>query len=208
MSLEALGNLIAKSAPLLGGVLAGPAGAAIGSVIAAKFGGNMNDPNDLINRIEGDPDAKIKLLEIQSNNEVELQRIHMVMVENELKYAYLEIESDHQDRSSARQREAALAQAGQRDYTPAVLAYLLTLGVFVALYYLFTQGVPTDNKELIVSIISAMTTVWVAAMAYYHGSSAGSRSKDKLLLNTDPRAFSFQSHTPPAALDHQTHNDS
>src|SRR3990167_10531062 len=118
MSLEALGSLIAKSAPLLGGVLAGPAGAAIGSVIAAKFGGNLNDTNDLINRIEGDPDAKIKLLEIQSNNEVELQRIHMIMAENELKYAYLEIETEHKERDSARQRETALAQAGQRDLTP------------------------------------------------------------------------------------------
>ena len=70
MSLEALGSLIAKSAPLLGGVLAGPAGAAIGSVIAAKFGGNINDTSDLINRIEGDPNAKIKLLDIQSNNQI------------------------------------------------------------------------------------------------------------------------------------------
>jgi hypothetical protein len=197
MSLEALGSLIAKSAPLLGGVLAGPAGAAIGSVIAAKFGGNVNDTSDLINRIEGDPDAKIKLLEMQSNNEVELQRIHMVMAENELKYAYLEIENENKDRDSARQREAALAQAGQRDTTPAVLAYLLTTGVFIALYYLFTQAVPTDNKELIVSIVSALTTVWVAAMAYYHGSSAGSRSKDTLLLNTDPKASAAHAPNKP-----------
>jgi len=188
MSLEALGSIIAKSAPLLGGVLGGPAGAAIGSVIAAKFGGSVDDPTDLINRIEGDPDAKMKLLEIQSNNEVELQRIHMMMAENELKYAYLEIENENKDRDSARQREAALAQAGQRDITPAILAYLLTTGVFIALYYLFTQSVPSDNKDIIVSIVSALTTVWVAAMAYYHGSSAGSRSKDTLLLNTDPKA--------------------
>ena len=146
MSLEALGSLIAKAAPLLGSALAGPAGAAIGSVIATKFGGDVNATNDLINRIETDPTAKIKLLEIQSNNEVELQRIHMIMAENELKYAYLKIETEHKERDSARQREATLAQAGQRDLTPAILAYLLTTGVFVALYYLFTQNIPTDNK--------------------------------------------------------------
>lgn len=189
MSLEALGSLIAKAAPLLGSALAGPAGAAIGSVIATKFGGDINDTNDLINKIEVDPNAKMKLLEIQSNNEVELQRIHMIMAENELKYAYLEIEAEHKERDSARQRETALTQAGQRDITPAVLAYLLTFGVFIALYYLFIQGVPNDNKELIVSIVSALTTVWVSSMAYYHGSSAGSRIKDKLLLHADAKAF-------------------
>lgn len=189
MSLEALGSLIAKAAPLLGSALAGPAGAAIGSVIATKFGGDVNDTNDLINRIETDPNAKIKLLEIQSNNEVELQRIHMIMAENELKYAYLEIETEHKERDSARQRETALAQTGQRDLTPAILAYILTTGVLVALYYLFTQNIPNENKELIVSIVSALTTVWVAAMAYYHGSSAGSRNKDMLLLSADPKAF-------------------
>ncbi len=199
MSLEALGSLIAKSAPLLGGALAGPAGAALGAVIAAKFGGSINDTSDLINRVEGDPNAKLKLLEIQSNNEVELQHIHMMIAENELKYAYLEIESEYQDRNSARQREAALAQAGQRDYTPAVLAYLLTLGVFITMYSLFTQGVPNDNKELIVSIMSAVTTVWIAAMAYYHGSSAGSRSKDRLLLNTEPGQHTNQSQPPSVA---------
>jgi hypothetical protein len=199
MSLEALGSLIAKSAPLLGGALAGPAGAALGAVIAAKFGGSINDTSDLINRVEGDPNAKLKLLEIQSNNEVELQHIHMMIAENELKFAYLEIESEYQDRNSAREREAALAQAGQRDYTPAVLAYLLTLGVFITMYSLFTQGVPNDNKELIVSIMSAVTTVWIAAMAYYHGSSAGSRSKDRLLLNTETSQHLNQSQPPSVA---------
>lgn len=188
MDLSTLGNIIAKAAPLLGGVLAGPAGAAIGSIVAAKFGGDINQPADLIERIEADPNAKIKLLEIQSNNEVELQRIYMVMTENQLKYAYLEKESEYKDRDSARQRDTALAQAGKRDATPAVLAYLLTIGVFASLYYLFTHTVPTNNKELIVGIISALSTVWVGAMAYYHGSSAGSNSKNALLFKAEAMA--------------------
>ena len=108
------------------------------------------------------------------------------MILNPVKYSYLEKQNEYQDRNSARQREAAITQAGKSDITPAVLAYILTIGVLAALYYLFTQTVPTNNKELIVSIVSALTTVWVGAMAYYHGSSAGSRSKDTLLLNAEP----------------------
>lgn len=189
MSLELLGNIVSKVAPLLGGAIAGPAGAAIGSIVAAKFGGDVNNVDDLVKRIEADPEAKLKLLEIQSNNEVELQRIYMTMAENQLKYAYLEKVNEYKDRNSARQRDTALAQAGKRDITPAMLAYILTLGVFVSLYYLFTHAVPNDNKELIVSIVSALATVWVSAMAYYHGSSAGSRIKDNALLHVEPHAL-------------------
>lgn len=189
MSLETLGKLVAKAAPLLGGVLAGPAGAVIGSIVAAKFGSDINDPQDLITRIEADPEAQLKLLEIQSNNEVELQRLYVVMAENSLKYACLEKESEYKDRDSARTREATLARADKRDITPAALAYTLTVGVFAALYYLFTHTVPAENKDLIVSIVSALSTVWIGAMAYYHGSSAGSHSKDNLLLNVNPHAL-------------------
>ena len=198
MSLETLGKVVAKVAPLLGGALAGPAGAAIGSLVAAQFGGDINNPQNLIQRIEADPQASTKLLELQSNNQVELQRLYVVAAQNELKYAYLEKANEYQDRNSARQREADLAKAGQKDKTPAILAYTLTAGVLAALAYLFMHEIPNDNKELIVSIISALTTVWIGAMAYYHGSSAGSRLKDNALAHQETKQLALPK--PPVYL--------
>ena len=183
MNLGDIGSFIAKSAPLLGGVLGGPAGAAIGSIIAAKFGGDVNNPSELMEKIQADPQASLKLMEIQSNNELELQRLHMTMAESQMKYAVMQTEAENKERESARQREQSLAQYGKRDFTPALLAFTLTAGVFSALAFLFNKTVPEDNKELIVAIISALTTVWVGAMAYYHGSNA--KDKDNNLSMRD-----------------------
>ena len=49
-------------APLLGGVLFGPAGAAVGSIIAAQFGVSPDaTPDQVLTAINGDPDAALKL---------------------------------------------------------------------------------------------------------------------------------------------------
>ncbi|AWK15090.1 hypothetical protein CCS41_12395 [Candidatus Fukatsuia symbiotica] len=138
------------------------------------MGGNIDSSEELIQRIESDPQAHLKLIEIQSNHEIELQRIQLMESETQLK-----------ERENARQRETTLAQAGKRDITPALLAYLLTLGILSALYYLFIHRVPTENKELIIAIVSALSTVWIGAMAYFHGSSAGSRAKDSSIHHED-----------------------
>ncbi len=89
-----------------------------------------------------------------------------------------------QDRASARQREVGVDQSlnEHRDKTPEYLAYLLTVTVMVALTWLFCFPIPVTNHDLISALISTLTTVWIGAMAYYHGSSAGSRLKDLKLM--------------------------
>lgn len=59
-----------------------------------------------------------------------------------------------------------------------MLAYLLTIGLFVALASLFYLPIPENNQEVILGIVTSLTTVWISAMGYYHGSSSGSRLKD------------------------------
>ena len=180
MSMDALIKTVSQAAPLLGGLLCGPAGAAIGSLIANKFGGNADNPNDLLARIQADPQSAEKLLELQSNNQLELEKIHMQMASNALKYESIQKLTEYHDRDSARQREVELAKAGKRDHTASILAYSLTAGAFCALAYLFVTDVPEDNKEVIVAIVSTLTTVWVTAMGYYFGSSSEKKKIDDI----------------------------
>lgn len=177
MSMDALIKTVSQAAPLLGGILGGPAGAAIGSLIANKFGGSSDNPDDLAARIQADPQAAEKLLEIQSNNQVELEKIHMQMASNALKYDSIQKLTEYHDRDSARQREVELAKSGKRDLTANILAYSLTAGTFCALAYLFMGDVPEDNKEVIVTMISTLNTVWVGAMGYYFGSLSADKKK-------------------------------
>ncbi|WP_039908350.1 MULTISPECIES: hypothetical protein [Candidatus Regiella] len=67
MSLEALGQVVAKAAPLWGSALGGSASATM-----------IDSSEELIQRVESDPQAHLKLIEIQSNHEIELQRIQLV----------------------------------------------------------------------------------------------------------------------------------
>jgi hypothetical protein len=75
---------IASLAPMLGAVLPIPGGAAIGQLIASTFGGDSNNPDELTRLIQADPDAALKLKEIESNNKVALEKLLIKKVEYEL----------------------------------------------------------------------------------------------------------------------------
>lgn len=170
-----LTHTVAQAAPLLGRAFAGPGGAAVGSLIAAKFGGSPHEMDNLQTLIHADPEAAVKLKQIESEHEVALQQLTLAAANQELQ------ELVH-DRASARERETAAANAAGRDKTPAFLAYLLTLGVFAALLGLFCCTVPGSNQSLVLAIVSSLTTVWISAMGYYHGSSIGSKVKEAGLI--------------------------
>lgn len=182
MTLTDLGKAIAQTAPLLGGALGGPGGAAIGSLIAAKFGVKCNDSDALHQQIKQDPESLIKLKQIEMDHEVELQRLIIQAATDEQQLLM-------DDKANARQREIGANQAPkeERDKTPALLAYGLTAGVLGALAWLLVWPIPSQNQELICGIVSSLTTVWIGAMAYYHGSSVGSRLKDLHLTKMDRR---------------------
>lgn len=172
-NLNDLGKWVAQSAPLLGGALAGPTGATIGSLIAAKFGGGSNQPDTLHTLIQADPQAALKLKELELEHELALTQLTIQTEKEEAQFIV-------QDRISAREREIGVDQSpfDRHDKTPAILAYCLTGCVFFALGWLFCFPIPASNHDLISSFVSSLTTVWIGAMAYYHGSSAGSRLKD------------------------------
>lgn len=173
MEITDLGRTVARFAPLLGGALSGPCGATLGSIIASVFGTDTSKPDRLQNLIITDPDAAVKLRQIEADHHLELQKIVIQAAQENLQNILA-------DRESARQRESLVDHTPlvAREKTPAILAYLLTLGVFVALASLFYFPVPPANQEVILAIVTSLTTVWVGAMGYYHGSSAGSRLKD------------------------------
>jgi hypothetical protein len=176
-TLNDVGKLIAQSAPLLGSALAGSTGATIGSLIAAKFGGNSAQPDALHAMINADPQAAIKLKELEIEHQLALERL-MIQAETDAQQTLAN------DRASARLREVGVDQSPheKHDKTPAILAYCATGCVFFSLTWLFCFPIPPSNHDFVCAFISSLTTVWIGAMAYYHGSSAGSRMKDTKIM--------------------------
>lgn len=153
-----LSEIVSKYAPLLGSVIGGPAGGAIGTLVAAQFGADPNDAADLVKRIEGDPEAATKLMQLQLTYWTDLVKL------------------DNEDRANARNREIQV-----RDKIPAILA------IGFLLIYAGIQFYAVYNADSSNDIISArVQDILMLIVAYYFGSSAGSASKDKMLLDKKP----------------------
>jgi len=73
---KALGAAIAKAGlPILGGAVAGPAGATLGAAIAGAIGGDPADPDQLAAIIQANPEAAVRLREVEANAAIEIQRL-------------------------------------------------------------------------------------------------------------------------------------
>lgn len=117
----------------------------------------VNDPEMAVTKVIQDPALQIRMQEM--------------LIAERLEYARLEIE----DRKDARGREIKTG-----DKTPRNLAYLVTAGFFGTLAAVMTGHVKPDT-EVILILLGSLGTAWTGIIAYYFGSSAGSKAKDDLL---------------------------
>lgn len=156
-------QIIEVVAPTLGTALAGPLGGVAGTFIANKLGAKPNDTQAIESAVmSGSPDVMLKLK--QADNEF---KSHL---------ADLQLSTDQlvtQDTANARAREIAV-----RDYIPAILAILVTLGFFGVLGYMLILGRPKENGDAFLVMLGALGTAWTAIITYYFGSSLSSRTKD------------------------------
>jgi hypothetical protein len=74
MDWKSLAGTVGKYAPLLGTLIGGPAGPAIGAMISAGLGVG-NDPTEVAQALQINPDVAVKLKQIESDNKIELQKL-------------------------------------------------------------------------------------------------------------------------------------
>lgn len=159
-------SLVRNIAPTIGTVLSGGnplIGMGIKAVSNALLGKEDGSEEEIATALkDASPETLLKLKEADNSFETEMAKIGF----DRDKLAFKDVDS-------ARKREMAV-----KDHTPAILAYLLTVIFAIALACLFTTALPDSNKTIINMMVGSLGTVWVSAMAYYHGSSRGSRLKD------------------------------
>lgn len=74
---------VAKAAPILGGLLGGPAGAAVGGLIASALG-TGNDPAQISAALATNPDAFVKLKQIEAEQATRLRELAVTAESNRL----------------------------------------------------------------------------------------------------------------------------
>jgi hypothetical protein len=165
--LKTFGPLLGQVAPTLATALGGPlAGIAVKTLSNVLLGNEDGSEEDVKAALESatpeqlsaikriDADFKVRMKEL----DIDLERISAG------------------DRDSARKREISVG-----DHTPKVLAAIITLGFFGILFWMFIYGVPKNGNEALLLMLGALQTAFTGIIAYYFGSSAGSKAKDDLL---------------------------
>lgn len=172
--MDAILNLVRTVAPSLasavGGPLAGMAVRTISEALLGKPDGTEDEltqaaakatPEQLLALKKAEQDFAVKMREL----DIDLERIA------------------NADRDSARNREVKT-----KDWTPRLLAGLITAGYFGALFYMLRNGLPQHGgSEAMLVMLGTLGTAWGGVVAYYFGSSAGSKAKDETMSRMSSR---------------------
>ena len=165
-----LKSLLSKVAPVLASAIGGPfAGVAVSTGLKAlgiaPKPTNAENEALLTEAVKSNPEAALKLL--QAENDFKLKMKELGIKESEIEAG---------DRANARQREVSTG-----DHTPRHLAYMLSFMVALMWYSLLKIPIPKDSSALLFSLAGAVSTAWIGAMAYFHGSSSGSKQKSEII---------------------------
>jgi len=177
MEWKDVGKAVGKlGAGLLGNALAAsPVGGLI-NVVADVLGlGADPSPDDMMEAISADPEAAVKLLTVQDNNRVEIQRISL-----QGDQAFLA------DRQNARMRQVESEKAtGKRDYNLYALSWLIVLGFFGLVALLCFRALPNDSNGVIFMLFGSLATQFGMVGQYFFGSSKSSADKTTMLQKGD-----------------------
>ena len=175
MDWKSLGKTVANAAPVLGAAL-GPGGAAVGGIIASVFG-VKNEPNAIAKAIEKNPEAAIKLQEIENTH---IQKLADISLEAER--AHLA------DVANAREREVNLANIGSHgQYAGHVVALVVTLGFFVILGFLLATPRGADPGQAMLLMLGSLAAGFMTVIHYYLGSSKSSAEKTAMIYSVEHR---------------------
>ena len=181
MSLKSIGKNVAKIAPLLGTALGGPAGTAIGSLVASALG--VEDSSDAIEKaIATDPQAASKLRDLEMQHERELRALTLEVETRRLAIVNATIRSEYQsdDRFVKRWRPTF-------GYAVAATWCVQTIGIVAAVLYAVI-GEPGEAAMIIEAVgamIGALGLQWGVALSVL-GVSVHKRSQDKVLTAGHP----------------------
>ena len=153
--------------------------------IAQTFGGDASKPDELNALIEADPNAKDKILAIESNAKAQLLQVAAAHLANkELKEkiknesASADIEADRLDRANAR-------ETFKLSMMPPLVTLIILLGFFSVVITLMFHGVEsaTDTNVLFL-LFGTMASAFSSVIAYWFGTNVGSKLTEQKVQKT------------------------
>jgi len=178
MSWEDIGNFVKKGAPLLGSLIGGPAGGAVGSLVAGIFG--ENNPQELMEKLNADPEAMTKLRELEMKHRERLEELSIEAARIQLQ----ETQAFFADTQSARQRETSIVQpTGKKDVNLYILAWVVVGGFFLltGLMMIIPELESRSSNAMVNIMFGGLVSGFATVLGYFFGSSKSSAEKTQLL---------------------------
>lgn len=162
MNWKSVSKLVGKAAPLLGTALGGPAGAAIGSMVATALGVE-NTPAAVAEAVKNNPEAALKLREFELQNEQHIRD-----------HAFKVLDAELADVQNAR-------SVHSMSMMPAAITVVLTVlnaAYGAALFYI---DMPESNRDEISDFAQQLLILWVASVTYWIGTTRSSAEKNRII---------------------------
>jgi len=181
MNWSTIGNLVGKAAPLVGGLLGGPAGAAAGKMVA-DFLGTEPTPEAVSEALKADPEAFVKLRQMETEKETELARLASEDYRAGINAAVESEKIGAADRENARDREKQLRLSGHHNYRADIMLALAFFSLLAIIYMVWVEAdkIPQHVFALFNMAAGMLLKMISDAFQFEFGSSRG--SKEKTLL--------------------------
>ena len=173
-------ELIGTSAPVLGTLLGGPAGGAVGGLISKVLGVD-NTPEAIELALMNNPDALLKIKELETSKELAILQAELenkrIDISSVIDNRKLDNEKDQMflsDKQSARSRQTDSEKAtGKVDVALYVIAGVIVVAFFVSILALIfiTLDKQSGTYELLLMLFGALTTKFGTVVDYFFGAS-------------------------------------
>jgi hypothetical protein len=183
MNWSDIGRLIGVAAPTVGTLLGGPAGAAVGALVSSALGVS-NDPDAVSEALAANPDALVRIQELQTNAQVQLQQLVVTAEANRLQAEGAQYAAEAADRDSARN----LAGQQSRDLIRPAITIIMLLGslfIVVAMMTGWAMDVIT-NTTAALTVGSVMTTWFMMTkevMGFWFGMTKESQKQNAAITD-------------------------
>ena len=155
-----IGTVAPTIATALGGPFAGVAVRAIAAKVLGKPDASEAEVADAVFGASPEQLIKLKELDLEFKKQMADVGVHLEQIEAE-------------DRASARARQVAL-----KDHTPTVLGGIILAGFLGGVWFVCTQPISAQAQPVVMAMLGTLGTLATTVVAFYFGSSSGSRAKD------------------------------
>lgn len=183
MNWSDIGNMVGRAAPIVGTLLGGPAGAAVGALVASAL--NVpNDPDSVNVALAANPEALARVQELQINARVQLEQLAVTAESNRLQAEAAQYSAEAADRDSARK----LASAQPHDIIRPAITVILLLGALSILVCIFSGlGLDALQNPVAASTISLLIGLWFSelkqTLGFYFGMTKESQKQSAVITD-------------------------